>query len=119
MLFIVYIILGIIAGIFGGFFGLGGGVVIIPALVYLFHYSQHQAQGTAIATLLPPIGLFAALKYYQSGNVHIKPAIFMSLGFFVGGYLGAVIANKLPEGKLRFFFASLMLVVSLHLFFKK
>ena len=116
---IVYILIGIAAGIFGGFFGLGGGVIIIPALIYFFKYSQHQAQGTAIATLLPPIGLLAVLKYYKSGYVHFKPAIFIALGFFVGGYVGALIANKLPEDKLRFCFALLLLIVSLHLFFKK
>jgi len=118
-LFINYIIIGIVAGIFGGFFGLGGGVIIIPTLIYLFKYSQHQAQGTALATLLPPIGLLAVLRYYRDGHVHIKPAIFMSLGFFIGGYIGAAIANRLPEAKLRFFFASLLLIVSLRLFFKK
>jgi uncharacterized protein len=118
-LLIAYILIGLAAGVFGGFFGLGGGVVIIPALIYFFKYSQHQAQGTAIATLLPPIGLLAALKYYKSGYVHIKPALFISLGFFVGGYVGALIANKLPEDKLKFCFALLLLVVSLRLLFKK
>jgi uncharacterized protein len=118
-LLIVYILIGLAAGVFGGFFGLGGGVVIIPALIYFFKYSQHQAQGTAIATLLPPIGLLAAMKYYKSGYVHIKPAIFISLGFFVGGYVGALIANKLPEDKLKLCFALLLLIVSLHLLFKK
>ncbi|MEW5801400.1 MAG: sulfite exporter TauE/SafE family protein [bacterium] len=116
---IVYILVGITAGMFGGFFGLGGGVIIIPALICLFKYSQHQAQGTAIATLLPPIGLLAALKYYRSGYVHVKPAIFISLGFFIGGYLGALIATRLSADKLRFCFACLLLILSLRLLFSK
>ena len=118
-MFALYILIGILAGIFGGFLGLGGGVIIIPALIYLFKFSQHQAQGTAIATLLPPIGLLAAIKYYKSGNVNIPMAIFIALGFFVGGYIGATVANNLPEEKLRFFFGLLLLALSLHLLLKK
>lgn len=116
---ILYILIGILAGVFGGFLGLGGGVIIIPALIYFFKFSQHQAQGTAIATLLPPIGLLAAFKYYKSGNVNIPIAIFIALGFFIGGYIGASLANKIPEEKLRFCFALLLLALSLHLLFKK
>ena len=118
-MFILYILIGIIAGTLGGFLGLGGGVIIIPALIYLFKFSQHQAQGTAIATLLPPIGLLAAFKYYKSGNVNIPIAIFIALGFFIGGYIGASIANILPEEKLRFFFGLFLLALSLHLLLKK
>jgi len=118
-MFILYILIGLLAGIFGGFLGLGGGVIIIPALIYLFKFSQHQAQGTAIATLLPPIGLLAAIKYYKNGNVNVPMAIFIALGFFIGGYIGAIIANNLPEEKLRFFFGLLLLALSLHLLLKK
>jgi len=116
---ILYILIGILAGVFGGFLGLGGGVIIIPALIYFFKFSQHQAQGTAIATLLPPIGLLAAFKYYKSGNVNIPIAICIALGFFIGGYIGASLANKIPEEKLRFFFGLLLLALSLHLLIKK
>lgn len=119
MVFILYLLIGILAGIFGGLFGLGGGIIIIPALIYIFKFSQHQAQGTAIATLLPPIGFLAAIRYYKSGYVNIPVAIFVALGFFVGGYVGASMANKLPEARLRCIFGLILLVISLHLILKK
>jgi hypothetical protein len=86
---VLYVILGIVAGIFGGMFGIGGGTVLIPALVYLFGLTQHQAQGTTLAIMVPPIGLLAALRYYYSGNVKLGIAGFICLGFFVGGLIGA------------------------------
>ncbi len=116
---VVYLIIGLIAGIFGSFLGLGGGVIIIPALIYLLKFNQHQAQGTAIATLLPPIGLLAAMKYYKHGHVNATVATFIAIGFFFGGYIGATIANRLPADKLRFFFGIILLVLSLHLLLKK
>ncbi len=119
MVFILYLLIGILAGIFGGLFGLGGGIIIIPALIYIFKFSQHQAQGTAIATLLPPIGFLAAVKYYKSGNINIPVAIFVALGFFIGGYVGANLANNLPEARLRSIFGFILLVISLHLILKK
>ena len=86
---VLYIILGIVAGIFGGLFGIGGGTILIPVLVYLFGLTQHQAQGTTLAIMVPPIGLLAALRYYYSGNVKLGMAGFICLGFFLGGWLGA------------------------------
>ena len=86
---ILYIILGLVAGIFGGMFGIGGGTILIPALVYLFGLTQHQAQGTTLAIMIPPIGLLAALRYYYSGNVKLGIAGLICLGFFIGGLIGA------------------------------
>jgi uncharacterized membrane protein YfcA len=119
MYILLYIVIGLVAGVFGGFLGLGGGVIIIPALIYLLKFNQHQAQGTAIATLLPPIGLLAAIQYYRSGNVNLGVAVFTAVGFFLGGYFGATIANRLPEENLRFFFGLVLLALSLHLLLKK
>jgi uncharacterized protein len=83
------LLLGLFAGWLSGMVGIGGGIVIVPALVFFFAYSFRTAQGTSIAALAPPIGLMAAYVYYRQGNVDVKAAALIALGFFVGGFLGA------------------------------
>lgn len=112
---VLYIILGIVAGVCGGMFGIGGGTILIPALVYLFGLTQHQAQGTTLAIMVPPIGLLAALRYYYSGNVKLNMAAFICLGFFVGGFFGAQLIQGLPEPLLRRMFGVFLLAVSLRM----
>lgn len=112
MNFITYIFLGLGAGILAGMFGIGGGVVLIPALVYFFGLSQHQAQGTTLAILVPPIGLLAALRYYYSGNVKLNMAIFICMGFFIGGLVGAHLIQGLPAGILRRLFGVFLAVIA-------
>lgn len=115
----LYIALGVVAGIFGGLFGIGGGIVLIPAMVYLFGLSQHQAQGTTLAIMVPPIGLLAALRYYYSGNVKIHMAAFICVGFFIGGFFGAHVAQKISDPCLRKFFGVFLLFISLHMIFTR
>lgn len=116
---ILYIIWGVIAGILSGFLGIGGVVILIPVLGLIFGLTQHQAQGTTLALMVPPIGLLAALKYYYEGNVNLRMAIFICLGFFFGGYIGAVLAHYIPDTILRRIFGLVMLFVSLRLVFCK
>jgi len=116
---ILYVVLGLVAGIFGGLFGIGGGIILIPALVYLFGLTQHQAQGTTLAILVPPIGLLAAIKYYQSGNVKLGMAALICLGFFFGGLLGAIIAHNFSEPMLKKAFGILLLTISLNMILGK
>ena len=116
---ISYIILGIIAGILSGLLGIGGGLVLIPALVFIFGLTQLQAQGTTLALMVPPIGLLAAIRYYQSGNVKLGMASFICLGFFVGGHLGANLVQNLPETLIRKMFALFLLFVSLRMLLVK
>ncbi|MFH1847867.1 MAG: sulfite exporter TauE/SafE family protein [Candidatus Omnitrophota bacterium] len=108
-----YIILGLLAGVFSGFLGLGGGVVVVPALVYIMGYTQHQAQGTTLAMMIPPIGLLAAMRYYYSGNVKIIPAAILCIGFFVGGLLGAILVQKIPDLVLKRAFGAFLFFISL------
>jgi len=117
--YLLYIILGLVAGIFGGAFGIGGGIILIPALVYLFGLTQHQAQGTTLAILVPPIGLLAALKYYYSGNVKLGMAGFICLGFFIGGLIGATLIQKVPDLALKRLFGVFLLFVSINMIFTK
>lgn len=116
---IQFIVLGLVVGVLAGALGIGGAVFIVPALVYLFGWQQHMAQGTTLAMLVPPIGILAAWKYYQAGHVDIKIAVLMCLGFFVGGYFGGLIANQLPEETLRKSFGVALLLISLKMMLGK
>jgi len=116
---IVYIVLGLVGGIFGGMFGLGGGLIMIPGLVFLAGLTQHEAQGTNLAAMLPPIGLLAALRYYYSGNVKLNIVGFLCLGFFVGGFIGAHLAQGLPEIALKRMFGVMLLAVSIKMILGK
>lgn len=116
---LAYFFLGLVAGIFAGLFGIGGGTIIIPALIFLFSFSQHQAQGTALAAMIPPISLAAALRYWQAGNVHLQAAAFICLGAFLGGFLGASLAQPVSEFALKKMFGIFLLVVSLRMIIGK
>jgi len=112
------LLLGVAIGIVSGLVGLGGGAILIPALVYLYGMSQHRAQGTSLATLLLPIGIFAFWKYYKAGNVDVRLAILVAIGFTVGGYLGGTWAVHLSDTVLRRCFAALLIVIATRMLFK-
>ena len=114
---IAYIFLGVISGTLSGLIGIGGGIIIIPALVFFFGLSQHTAQGTTLALMVPPIGLLAALNYYQHGYVNLKIAAFICIGFFLGGWLGANFATSLSNAVLEKVFGFLLLLISLKMLF--
>lgn len=114
------LIIGVFAGYISGLAGIGGGILLVPALVYFFGFSQHQAQGTTLALMLPPIGLLATWQYYKEGYVDIKVAAIIIIGFVLGNYLGGKLAINLSDGILKKIFALLMLLVSIKmLFFSK
>jgi len=98
------LIIGLVSGIASGVFGIGGGVLIVPALVYLAGFSQHSATGTSLALLLPPVGLAAVLEYYRHGGVDLRTALIAAMGLFVGAWLGAILANNLKGPYLRLAF---------------
>lgn len=108
----LYLLLGLLAGVCGGLFGIGGGSILIPIFVYILGFSQHQAQGTTLAIMIPPIGLLAALKYYWQGNVKLSIAIFVCIGFFIGGLLGAELAHKINEPMLKKIFGLFLLLIA-------
>lgn len=88
--------LGVVTGILGGIVGIGGGIIVVPALVFGFGFGQHLAQGTSLAALLPPVGLFAVLQYYKRGQIQMDAALCIALGFFIGGWLGGRFAGQIP-----------------------
>lgn len=116
---LLYIILGLLAGVLSGLLGIGGGIILIPVLVFLFGLSQHQAQGTTLALMVPPIGLLATWVYYKQGYVNLKMAIFICIGFFIGGLLGAKVATSLPNVILRKIFGVALFLASIKMIFFK
>ncbi|MCK4912219.1 MAG: sulfite exporter TauE/SafE family protein [Candidatus Omnitrophica bacterium] len=114
-----YIALGLGAGIASGFLGIGGGSILIPVLVYIFGLSQHQAQGTTLALMIPPIGLLAAWKYYSHGNVKLNMAAFICIGFLVGGLIGAIFVHKVPAPVLRKVFGIFLFLISIKMILGK
>ncbi|MFT4682084.1 MAG: putative membrane protein YfcA [Flavobacteriales bacterium] len=107
------------AGILSGFVGVGGGMIIVPALVFFLGYTQHLAQGTSLAMMLPPIGILAVYNYYQTGNTNIKAALIISASFFIGAYLGSKFSLSLDEKVVKKIFGVVMLLASLKMLFGK
>ena len=110
---LLLMLLGLGAGIMSGIVGIGGGVIIVPALIFLFGMTSHQAQGTTLALMVPPIGILAALTYYKQGYVDLKVALFVALGFILGGLLGAKLAVTLSSLTLTRIFGAVIMVIGL------
>lgn len=108
-----FLFLGLLAGILSGLLGIGGGILLIPVLVFVAGLTQHQAQGTTLALMVPPIGLLAAWTYYKQGNVDLKIAGLICLGFFVGGLLGAKLATTINAALLKKLFGAALLITAL------
>ena len=112
-----FILLGLLAGVISGMIGIGGGVIIVPSLIFLFGFSQPEAQGTTLGLLVPPIGILAAWTYYQQGYVNLKAAALICFGFVLGGWLGAKIAVGLPNNVLEKVFGVALLLIALKMIF--
>ena len=111
------LIIGLVAGTLSGFLGIGGATILVPALLVIYKMTQHMAQGTSIAALLLPVGLLAAIKYWQTGNVDIKFAVLIAAGFLIGGYIGASFAQPVPDALLKKLFGAYLLIIALQMIF--
>jgi len=118
MLNLLYILIGVFAGMASGLIGIGGGIIVVPCLIYLFGFSQHAAQGTTLAMMIPPIGILAAWVYYKQGHANLPVAGLICLGFVLGGYLGAKFAIGLPEVILRKIFGACLLLIAGYMIIK-
>lgn len=116
---LLLIAVGLAAGILGGTLGVGGGIIVIPALVFLFGFSQHDAQGTTLAFMLPPVTLLATWNYWKNGNVDWRFALILSATFMVGAFLGSKLAIELPDKILKKIFGILLLFVAIKMIFSK
>ena len=114
---IIIILTGLAAGILGGMVGIGGGIIIVPALVYFLAFSQHQAQGTSLALMLFPVGILGVINYYKKGYVDFRYAGLLAIGFVVGSYLGSKFSLSLPQLTVKRIFAVLMLIVAFKMLF--
>ena len=113
------LLIGIAVGIFSGLVGIGGGVILVPILLYAFHMDQRHAQGTSLAMLLPPTGLLAFWKYYKAGAADLKLGMIIAVGVFIGGYFGGEWAQQLSNPTLRKVFAVVLAGVAVKMFFER
>lgn len=109
---LLVILVGLAAGVLSGLVGVGGGIIIVPALVFLLGFSQHQAQGTSLGILLLPAGIFAVINYYKQGYIDLKVVFILFVGFVIGGYLGSKISLSLSEAAVKKIFAVVLLVIA-------
>jgi hypothetical protein len=116
-IFLYLLIIGLAAGFMGGLVGIGGGVIIVPALVMLLGMSQHEAQGTSLMMILFPVGILGVLNYYKQGYVDFKYAGLLAVGFFVGSYLGSKFSLSLPQLTVKRIFAVVMMLLAIKILF--
>jgi len=116
---LILILIGLIAGIFSGSLGVGGAIVVIPSLIFFLGLTQHQAQGTSLAFMIPPVTLLAVINYSKQGYVNWKYAVVLAVMFFIGAYIGSVISVSIPEKILRKLFGALLLFVAVKMIFSK
>jgi len=109
---LILIAIGIFAGVLSGFVGVGGGVIIVPALIYALGMSQHDAQGTSLFVLLLPVGILAVNNYLKAGNIEIKYGVIIAMTFVIGGYFGSKLALKFSPALIKFIFGVIMAYVA-------
>lgn len=115
----MYLLLGVIAGLAAGFFGIGGGIILVPALVWIFKLSQHQAQGISLAALVLPVGIFGAYQYYKANPFPLMAPLWIALGITIGAFAGGYLVQFLPERTLKIGFGCLLMLAGLKLVFGK
>jgi uncharacterized membrane protein YfcA len=111
--------LGLLAGVSAGMFGIGGGLIIVPALVFFYGLSQHAAVGTSLGALLLPVGALSAWVYWKNGNLNIGYSALIAVGLFLGAYFGARLVQPVSDLTLRRMFAGFLIVVSIRMFWQK
>jgi len=116
---IILLFIGLAAGMMSGLLGIGGGIIIIPALVTFLGFSQKEAQGTSLGLLLPPIGILAVMNYYKAGNLDLKAAGIMIITFIIGSYITSKFVVSIPENMIKKIFAIFLLFYSIKLFMDK
>jgi uncharacterized membrane protein YfcA len=112
---LILIFIGMAAGVLSGFVGVGGGIVIVPALVYMLSMSQHEAQGTSLFILLLPIGFLAVYNYYKAGSINFGYGTVIAIAFVLGGYFGSKLALRMNPNMVKLIFGILMIIISFKL----
>jgi len=114
---IILVIIGILSGILGGMVGVGGGIVIVPALIYFLGFNQLDAQGTSLALIMFPVGILGVMQYYKQGHVDFNIVLFIAIGFVVGSFLGSKISLSIPQETVKKVFALLMIAIAVKMLF--
>jgi hypothetical protein len=114
---LILLIIGAAAGMLGGLVGIGGGIIIVPALIYFLGKSQLQAQGISLALIMFPVGILGVMQYYKQGHVDFSIVLILGIGFIVGSFLGSKIAMDLPQDNIRKLFACLLIFVAVKMLF--
>jgi uncharacterized membrane protein YfcA len=112
------VILGLTAGVLSGLLGIGGAIIVIPALVFVFGYTQHRAEGTTLAMMVPPIGILALMPYWKRGHVDARAAALICVGFLIGGLIGGQLSVAMSGATLQRLFAVLLIVIAVKLLLK-
>ncbi len=116
---LILLLIGLVGGFFGGTLGLGGGAIIVPALVMFMGMSQHEAQGTSLGMMVLPVAAAAAFNYYQKGYINTKYVFVIMIAFVVGGYLGSLLSVHLPANILKKLFGVFLILIALKMIFSK
>jgi uncharacterized membrane protein YfcA len=111
----LFLAIGLVAGVLSGLFGIGGGILIIPSLIFFAQFHTKLALGTSLGAMLLPVGLLGAYAYYQQGNINIKASMLIGLGLFLGAYIGARLAHAIPGPTLQRMFAIFIVLMAIRL----
>lgn len=114
---LLVILIGLAAGTLGGMVGVGGGIIVVPALIFFLGFTQHQASGTSLAMMLPPVGILAVINYYKKGALDVRIAALLAVGFLVGGYLGSKLSLGMAQETVKKVFAIVMIAMALKMLF--
>ena len=113
------LLIGVVAGICAGMFGIGGGLIIVPALVFFYRLTQHAAVGTSLGAILLPVGALSAWVYWKNGNLNIGYSVLIAAGLLIGGFFGATLVQPVSDLTLRRMFAGFLIIVGARMFFQK
>ena len=114
---VLLLLIGLAAGMLSGLVGVGGGIIIVPALMYFLKFDQHQAQGTSLGLLLMPVGILAVMNYYKKGYLDVQVVAIMCIAFVIGAFLGSKVSLAISQEKLKKVFAILLLFVAIKMLF--
>jgi uncharacterized membrane protein YfcA len=115
----ILLIIGILAGFASGLVGIGGGIIIVPALVFYLGLTQHEAQGVSIGMLLLPVGFMAAINYYKAGDFDMTKSLIIGISFVAGAYFGSKVSLNIDEGLMKKIFGVIIFLISLKMIFGK
>ena len=115
---LILVLVGLFAGALSGFVGVGGGIIIVPAMIYFMNMNQMQAQGVSLALLMLPVGVLGVMNYYKAGHIQFNYVFIIAVGFVLGNYFGSKYALRVPEHKIKFLFSLLMLYIAVQMLWK-